>query len=214
MISNGRTRVLLVDDHPLFREGLAIALHAEPDLEVVAQAGNADELRAMATGVDADLAVVDVLMPSVSGIGITRELREHTPGCRVLGLSAIEEPFAIAEMLRAGASGFALKTQPPSEILEAVRRTAAGDGYLPPSVSREAIEAELAGGAPTSLAHLTPREREIFELMIRGHSNPAIASRLYISLRTVETHRHRIVKKVSVRSIVEMQRLAARYGGL
>src|SRR5262245_27481811 len=82
MMANRPTKVLLVDDHPLFREGLATAIQAEPDLEIVAQAGNAEELRAVAGGVDVDLAVVDVLMPSVSGIGITRELRQHAPGCR------------------------------------------------------------------------------------------------------------------------------------
>lgn len=209
-----RTKILVVDDHPLFCEGLAGVIDPEPDLEVVGRAENAVEARELAARIALDLAVVDILMPSVSGIGIARELRELQPTCRVLGLSAVEEPFAIAEMLRAGAIGFALKTQPTSEILEAIRTTAAGGRYIPPKVSGEAIEAELAGGASPSLAQLTKREREIFELMIRGYTNSEIGSRLFIALRTVETHRHRIVKKVSVRSIVEMQRLAARYGGL
>jgi two-component system response regulator DevR len=206
------TRVLLIDDHPLFREGLAGAIQAEPDFEVVGQAGTLDELRGLAPQIEPDVAIVDLLMPSVSGIGVTRELCELLPRCRVMGLSAVVDAAAIAEMLRAGASGFALKTQPAPDILDAVRRTVAGESYLPPSVSREAIDAELAGGAPPSLAQLTKREREIFELMIRGYTNPEIASQLFISLRTVETHRHRIVKKVCARSIVEMQRLAARYG--
>ena len=206
------TRVLLIDDHPLFREGLAGAIQAELEFDVVGQAGSMDELRSVAPHIEPDVAVVDLLMPSVSGIGVTRELCELLPRCRVLGLSAVVDAAAIAEMLRAGASGFACKNQPAPEILDAVRRTAAGDSYIPPGVSREAVDAELAGGAPPSLAQLTKREREIFELMIRGYTNPEIASRLFISLRTVETHRHRIVKKVCARSIVEMQRLAARYG--
>jgi two-component system NarL family response regulator len=206
---------MLVDDHPLFREGLAVAVQVEPDLELVAQAGTIAEVRDITARFELDVAVVDVLMPEVSGIGVTRELRDLAPNCRVLGLSAIDEVSAIAEMLRAGAAGYALKTQPAAEILEAVRITAAGDSYMPPSVARESIDAELTGGgAQPSLAQLTPREREIFELMIRGYSNSDIASRLFISLRTVETHRHRIVKKVCARSIVELQRLAARYGGL
>jgi two-component system response regulator NreC len=212
-MTGARTKILVVDDHPLFCEGLVGMLRAAPDLEVVGQAESATEARALASRIALDLAVVDVLMPSVSGIGIARELHELQPNCRVLGLSAAEEPFVIAEMLRAGATGFAFKMQPASEILAAIRGTAAGDSYLPPKVSRDAIEAELAAGAPTSLAQLTRREREIFELMIRGYSNSEIGERLFIALRTVETHRHRIVKKVSVRSIVEMQRLAARYGG-
>ena len=213
-MTGNRTKILVVDDHPLFCEGLAGVIGAAPDLEVVGQAASADEARELVARLALDVAVVDVLMPSVSGIGIARELQELQPTCRVLGLSGVEEPFAIAEMLRAGAIGFAIKSQPSSEILAAIRCTAAGDRYLPPKVSRAAVEAELAGGASPSLGQLTKREREIFELMIRGYTNSEIGARLFIALRTVETHRHRIAKKVCARSIVEMQRLAARYGGL
>jgi two-component system response regulator NreC len=208
------TRVLVVDDHPLFREGLVVAIERESDLEVAGEAGTMDQVRELATGVEIDLATVDVLMPSVSGLSITRQLLESHPHCHVLALSVAEDACVIAQMLRAGACGFALKTQPAAEIIAAIRATAASERYLPPGVSREAIETELATGTATLLTHLTKREREIFELIIRGYTNAEIAARLFIALRTVETHRHRITKKLSARSIVEMQRIAARYGGL
>ncbi len=206
--------VVLVDDHPLFRRGLAVALRAESKLEVVGEAGNADEMRELARTMSFDVAVVDLLMPSVSGIGITHELSEQRPQCRILGLSVIDEPGLIADMLRAGASGYALKTQPVEEIIDAIRCVAGGMRYLPQTVARSAIERELGAHSDAPLGRMTRREREIFELLIRGYTNAEISARLFISLRTVETHRQRITKKLSARSVFELQRLAARYGGL
>lgn len=207
-------RVLLVDDHPLFREGLAAALRRESRLEVVGEAGTASEAIELAKSLPIDVAVVDVLMPSVSGLSLTSELFELRPECRVLGLSVIDEPGIIADMLRAHACGFALKTQPIAEIVDAIGQVFAGLRYLPPRVSRDAVEAELAGTVARPLERLTKREREVFELLIRGFSNDEIAVQLYIARRTVETHRQRIMNKLSAHSIVQMQRLAARFGAL
>jgi DNA-binding NarL/FixJ family response regulator len=209
-----KIRVGLIDDHPLFRKGLAAALRGEADLEVVGEAGNAQQALALIASCVPDLVIIDVLMPETSGISITRDVFERYPRCRVLALSVIDEPCLIADMLRAGAAGFALKTQPVEEILAAIRQVAADVRYLPPTVSQDAVEAELPAAGPDSLGHLTRREREIFELVIRGFSNGAIATRLFIAVRTVETHRQRIMKKLAARSVAEMQRLAARHGGL
>lgn len=207
-------QIALVDDHPLFREGLALALRREVELEVVGEATNAGEALALAKQVRLDLAVVDVLMPSVSGITLTAELFELQPHCRVLGLSVIDEPGLIADMLRAKACGFALKTQSTVEIIDAIRQVLGGIRYLPPSVSRDAIDRELAGSRGFPLERLTKREREVFELLIRGRSNDEIATALFIARRTVETHRQRITKKLSAHSVLQLQRIAARYGGL
>jgi DNA-binding NarL/FixJ family response regulator len=117
-------------------------------------------------------------------------------------------------MLRARACGFALKTQPVDEVLEAIRQVIRELRYLPPSVPRDAIDFELGTAGSKPLELLTRREREVFELLIRGNSNDEIAARLFIARRTVETHRHRIIKKLSAHSIVQMQRIAARHGGL
>jgi len=207
-------RVALVDDHPLFRRGLAVALQAEPDFVVIGEAGNAAEALELADREPIDVAIVDVLMPSVSGISLATELHERQPTCRVLGLSVIDEPGLIADMLRAHASGFALKTQPVTEIIEALRQILAGIRYLPPTVSSDAVDAAVRGTREHPLQRLTKREREIFELLIRGHSNDEIAVRLYIARRTVETHRQRIMNKLSAHSIAQMQLIAARHGGL
>ncbi|MEP6860710.1 MAG: response regulator transcription factor [Deltaproteobacteria bacterium] len=208
-----RVRVAVVDDHPLFRTGLAAVLRAH-DFDVVGEAGSAAEARAIIVAGAVDVAIVDVLMPAISGLTIALEIHEAAPECRILGLSAIDEPGLIADMLRAGASGFVLKTQASEEIAEAIRQVTAGLRYLPPTVSRDKIDRELATSASPPLAVLTRREREIFELVIRGHSNADIAARLFISLRTVETHRQRVTKKLSARSVIELQRISARHGGL
>lgn len=206
--------IALVDDHPLFRKGLAIALTAEPGFEVVGEAGAASEAYALAREKAIDVAIVDVLMPEVSGITVASELHDTWPRCRVLGLSVIDEPGLIADMLRAGACGYALKTQPIEQIIEAVRLVHAGIRYLPPTVSTDAIESELRAHRYSPLDRLTRREREIFELVIRGFSNDEIASRLFIARRTVETHRQRVANKLSAHSLPQLQRIAARYGGL
>lgn len=205
-------RVALVDDHPLFRQGLAAVLSREPRLEVVAEASNATEALAVAKERELDVAIVDILMPSVSGISLTTDLHELQPTCRVLGLSVIDEPGLIADMLRAHACGYALKTQPIAEIVEAILQVAGGVRYLPPTVSLDQVEAELAGTPTQPFSRLTKRELEVFELLIRGHSNDEIAIRLFIARRTVETHRQRIMNKLSAHSVVQMQRLAARHG--
>ncbi len=214
MVAIPITRVLLVDDHPLFRQGLAVALRHEPDLEVVGDVGRADEAIELAKRIELDIAIVDVLMPTKSGISLTSELFELRPQCKVLGLSMVDDPGLIADMLRAHACGFAIKTQSTEAIVDAIRQVLGGLRYLPPGVSRDAIEVELTATPGRPLERLTKREREVFELLIRGCSNDEVATRLFIARRTAETHRQRIMKKLSAHSIVQMQRLSARYGGL
>lgn len=209
-----RVRVGLVDDHPLFRHGLAQVLGREPNLDVVLEASNAQEAIAVARNTPMDVAIVDILMPTTSGISLTSELFEIQPSCRVLALSVIDEPGIIADMLRARACGYALKTQPIEEVVDAIRHVVGGLRYLPPTVSGDQVEVELSGTPTQPFARLTRREREVFELLIRGQTNDEIANRLFIARRTVETHRQRVMNKLSTHSVVQMQRLAARHGGL
>lgn len=214
MVLEAKLRLFLVDDHPLFRTGLAYALTRQEEFVVVGEAGTAGEALSSIDELHPDVAIVDVLLPSVSGVSLVGELTTRYPRLRTLALSVIDEPGLIADMLRAGASGFAVKTQPPEEIVDAIHTIMGGMRYLPPSVTRTAIDSELASPDVADVGRLTPREREIFELLIRGHSNDEIATRLFIARRTVETHRQHIVKKLSARSIPEMMRIAAKHGGL
>jgi DNA-binding NarL/FixJ family response regulator len=207
-----KVQVALVDDHPLFRQGLAMTLRGEADLEVVGEAGSAAEAVELAKHVALDVVVVDLLMPVMSGLSLTSQLFEIQPLCRVLGLSVINEPGLIADMLRAHACGFALKTQPPTEIIDAIRQVLGGLCYLPPGVSRDAIDTELAGTGLHPFLRLTRRELEVFELVIRGLSNDEIATKLSIARRTAETHRQRIINKLSTHSVAQMQRIAALHG--
>jgi len=213
MAEVSKARVALVDDHPLFRQGLAVALRLETDIDVVGEAGDAAEAVELARHLSLDAAVVDILMPTTSGISLTSELHELQPRCRVLGLSVIDDPGLIADMLRAHACGFAVKMQPIAEIIDALRQVLGGLRYLPPRVSRDAVDAELSGTKTQPFKRLTKREREVFELLIRGNSNDEIATKLFIARRTVETHRQRIVNKLSAHSIAQMQRIAAVHGG-
>jgi len=214
MVLVSRACVAVVDDHPLFRQGLAAVLRRELDLDVLGEAGGATGALDLARRFALDLVVIDVLMPEMSGISLASELFELQPRCKILGLSVIDDPGLIADMLRARACGYALKTQSIGEIVEAIRLVLGGLRYLPPSVSRDAIDVELARTELDPLHRLTRREREVFELLIRGHANDEIAAGLFISRRTVETHRLRIGKKLSAHSIVQLQRIAARHGGL
>ncbi len=204
----------MVDDHPLFRQGLLVALRREEDFEIVGEAGSAAEALGLARQVEIDIAVIDILMPTTSGISLASELFELQPKCRVLGLSVIDDPGLVADMLRAHACGFASKTQPVVDVIDALRQVLGGLRYLAPGISRDAVEAELATTPNQPLHRMTRREREVFELLIRGHTNDEIATQCFITRRTVETHRQRIMKKLSARSILELQRIAARHGGM
>ena len=202
----------MVDDHPLFRQALATIIAGEPDFEIVGSVGSAQEASVLAF--EFDLALVDVLMPKISGFSLCHELSDLGHAHKILIISAVDDPGLIADLFRSGASGFALKSQEPAEILEAMRCVLGGLRYIAPTVSRAVVEAELAVPEVRPLVRLTRREREVFELLIRGNSNDEIASRLYISRRTVETHRQRVMNKLSAHSVVQMQRIAARLGGL
>jgi DNA-binding NarL/FixJ family response regulator len=203
-----------VDDHPLYRHALGVIVQAEPDLELVGSVGSALEAMELAHQVQFDLAIVDVLMPITSGFTLCSELLDQCPGCKILILSAVDDPGLIADLFRGGACGFALKSQEPAEIMDAIHAVLGGLRYVAPAVSRAVGDAELAIPEMRTLVRLTRREREVFELLIRGNSNDEIAGRLFISRRTVETHRQRVMNKLSAHSVVQMQRIAARLGGL
>jgi DNA-binding NarL/FixJ family response regulator len=208
-----RARMLLVDDHELFRRGLALVIQATLDLKLVDAVASAVDALSLASRVKYDIAIIDVLMPTTSGITLCNELSKMHPTCRVLVLSAIDDPSIIAQMLRGGACGFALKSQPAEEIIVAIRGVLRGVRYIAPTVSA-LVQAELAVPETSLRSRLTRRECEVFELLIRGNSNEQIATNLGISQRTVETHSQRVTQKLPARSLAEIRRVAMRLGGL
>ena len=211
--TRGRSRLVLIDDHAVFREGMRALLAPESDLEVIGEAANAREATLLLEHEPVDLALVDLKLPGASGISIIQEVRRLQPKCRVLVLSMVEEPYRIAETFQAGASGYALKSQPMAEILAAIRAAVLGGiRYLPPRIARREIDELARRQASGPFGLLSRREREVLDLVIRGHSNVSVASELFIALRTVETHRQHIMAKVGVRSGVDLVRLAAIHG--
>lgn len=210
--SKHRAAVVLVDDHPLFRQGLGVVLGAEVDFELAGLAGNGLDALELANTRTLQLAVVDLLLPDATGASLAGALKRVQPQCKILGLSMLEEPTRIAEMLRAGADGFALKSQPATEIVGAMRAVLAGESYLPPSAAHDEIWRMATSDDAWPLHRLTQRERQIFELLVRGQTNDDIAGALYIARRTVETHRQHIMKKLGARSLVELIRIGMKHG--
>jgi two-component system response regulator NreC len=200
-------RILLVDDHTLIRDGLRAMLHDADDLTVVAEASDARAALEMAERPDIDIAVVDIQMHGTSGIALTRELRRREFQRPILMLTMHSEPEFVFDAFDAGASGYALKTAGQDELLDAVRTVTGGQRYVSPSLGIGSVE-PLKGGV---LAALSPREREIFHLLVEQRDNQAIAAELFISPKTVETHRGRILKKLHCNNLAGLIRFAARH---
>jgi DNA-binding NarL/FixJ family response regulator len=210
-------RVALVDDHRLFREGLRALLGTQPDLCVVAEASEAREVPATVESAEPDVVVLDYQLKGIAGPSIVRDLIERDRNRRILVLSMHTEEDRIAQALAAGALGWASKEQDAAELFGAIRTVASGKPYLAPALSHFDLDQYTRiqrDGKPNStpLAPLTAREKEVFELVIRGMPNDAIAQTLDISRRTVETHRSRILHKLHAHSVADLMRFAARHG--
>ncbi len=210
-------RIVLVDDHALFRASLKTLLAAEPGLEIVGEAGDAREAYRVVESLKPDLVLLDIGLPGVNGVSTTRELTRRDPRCKILVLTQHSSEDFVAQALSAGALGYALKHQTPREIVEAIQTVARGDRYLSPRLQRGAVDELLrlkqrarGGEGPTDA--LSVREREIFDLLVRGYSNGDIGAQLCISVKTVETHRAHVLKKLGAHSMVELLRFAARHG--
>jgi DNA-binding NarL/FixJ family response regulator len=202
------TRVLIVDDEDLMREGLVELLTSDPGIEIIGQASTGREAVDRARRLAPDVVLMDVRMPDLDGIAATRELSRAAPDTRVLILTTFEQDDYVFGALRAGASGFLLKRARPEELIAAVHTIAAGDSLLSPSVTRRVIDRmaqqptpELADQA--KLDELTPREREVLEPLARGLSNREIAEALTVEESTIRTHVKRILMKLGLRDRVQ-----------
>ncbi len=208
-------RLILVDDHRLFRDGLRAILSSYSDLEVVGEASDYRSAIELIEKVDFDLIVLDITLPGSNGLALLRELKRRHVRQPALVLTMHQHGDMVADAFAAGAVGYALKHQSEGELVEAVRSTARRVTYLAPQLSRELLpDANGTSTTPGVLSLLSSREREIFDLIVRGHSNADIAHQLFISVKTVETHRTRIMRKLDVHNVGELIRLAARHGFL
>jgi DNA-binding NarL/FixJ family response regulator len=208
-------RLLLADDHVMVRKGLRLVLDAEPDLEVVAEAGDGAEAVEIARRLDIDLAVLDVSMPRSTGLQATRELLALRPELRVLMLSMHDNEQYLFEALKAGASGYVLKTAADRDLVEACRAALRGEPFLYPSaiaaLVRDFLERARSGDASPE-EPLTPRELEVLKLIAEAHTNEQIAELLTISRKTVERHRENLMGKLGMSDRVQLTRYAIRRG--
>ena len=208
-------RILLADDHQLFRDGLRAMLEKETDLEVVAEAENGRSAVEQAGELKPDIVVMDIGMPDLNGMEATRQIASRAPRTKVLGLSMHSDRRFVEGMLKAGASGYLIKDCASEELVRAIRSVAAGQTYLSPAVAGKVAEdyVRLAEGKSISAPEtLTNREREVLQLVAEGWASKQIADTLGISIKTVDSHRHQMMERLNVHSVAELTKFAIREG--
>jgi len=205
-------RVLVVDDHAVVRSGLKLLLNAAEGIETVGEAANAEEAILRARLLEPDVVLMDVTMPGRSGIEATADLRELVPRTKVLILSMQDDPSYVREAFAVGARGYVLKEAADSELVAAVREVAAGGRYVHPHLGARLAAAEARAGGEDDESPLSEREREVLRLLALGHTNQEIADMLFISIRTAETHRAHIMRKLRRSTRAELVRYALEHG--
>ena len=208
-------RVLVADDHAIVRTGIRHVLESEPGFAVVAEAATGAEALDLAGSLHPDVAVLDISMPGESGLRVAAELRQRSPDTRVLILSMHDNTEYVLESLRAGAHGYLLKDSAATELRGAIRAVRRGESYFSPAIAGKlgaVVRGDAAASAAGALAQLTARERQVLVGVAQGHTNREIAQQLGISHRTVESHRESLMKKLGVRTVAGLTRLALEAG--
>ncbi len=207
-------RIILADDHALFRAGLRSLLRDVDGLEVVAEAGDGREALALVAEYRPHVLVMDVSMPGMNGLEAAVRLREEFPEVRVIILSMHASEQYVGQALRSGAAGYLLKGSAPAELEMAIRAAGRGESYLSPSVSSQVVAAcrDPAGSATSLLEALTPRQREVLQMIAEGKTSKEIARALGISVRTAETHRAQLMDRLGIHDVAGLVRYAARAG--
>jgi DNA-binding NarL/FixJ family response regulator len=208
------TRILIADDHAIVRSGLKRVLDAKPDMEVVAEAEDGAEAVDKALKEDVHLAILDVSMPRMTGIQAAAELHKRKPELKTLMLSMHDSEQFLFEALKAGASGYVLKSGADTDIVDAVRAAMRGDSYLYPSAVTTLVRdyVDRGGRGEEQFDVLTPRELEVLKLIAEANTSKEIADKLFISIKTVDRHRQNILDKLGMRDRVELTRYAIRRG--
>jgi len=207
-------RVLVVDDHAVVRSGLRHVLDAEDDIETVGEAGSAEESVRAARELVPDVVLMDVMLGDGSGLDATPEVLRVAPDANVLVLSMQDDPRYVREAFAAGASGYVLKEAADTDLVVAVREVAAGNRYVHPALGAKIAAADATAAAKAEADPLSDREREVLRLLALGHTNQEIATMLFISVRTAETHRAHVMQKLRISTRAELVRYALAEGML
>ena len=209
------TKVLIADDHQIVRQGLRTLLEKEHDLKVVAEAEDGRSTVRLARETQPEVIIMDVAMPDLNGIEATRQIVSELPKAKVIALSMYADRRFVVNMLKAGASGYLLKDCAFEELTRAIRAVLAHKTYLSPGVSDIVVKDYMTGGSalePSVFSVLTPREREVLQLMSEGKSTNQIAYCLHVSVKTIETHRQQVMHKLKMHSVAELTKYAIREG--
>ncbi len=211
-----KTRILLADDHKLMRSGLKALIEQQPDLTVVGEADDGRQAVALAASLKPDLLVMDIGMPNLNGIEAARQITQANPGTAIVILSMHSDESYVLRALKAGAKGYLLKDSAESDLIRAVHAVAGRQSFFSPAVSKVLLDDYVRklqrSGAEDAYDLLTPREREILQLIAEGKSNKDVANLLNLSVYTVETHRSNIMEKLNLRGIPELILYAVRKG--
>lgn len=209
-----KIRVMLAEDHQMFRDALRALLEKEADIEVVAEVGDGLELLERARQMAPDIVCMDIGMPNLNGIEATRRLLDLFPKMRVIGLSAYTEKHFVLDMLNAGALGYIAKASAGDQLLHAIRAVQANRKYLCPMVAATVAEALISknNGDSSPAVQLSSRERQVLQLIAEGHTSAQIGDRLHVASATVDVHRRNIMRKLNLHSIAELTRFAMRTG--
>lgn len=207
-------QILIADDHGVLRAGLRALLSSEKDLEIVGEAGSGEQALAMAQELKPDLILLDISLPDLSGIEVTRQLKEDRPGIRVLILTVHEDEGLLQEAIRAGAAGYIIKRAVESELIDAIRAVSRGDLYVHPAMTRVLLRDMAPTPSPKqpTVEMPTPREIDVLRYIAQGYTNRQTAEALSISVRTVESHRANLMSKLGLNSRVELVRYAKENG--
>jgi DNA-binding NarL/FixJ family response regulator len=209
--SGNALRVLIADDHELFRAGVRGLIRGFRGIEVVAEAANGHEAVELTRRHEPDVVLIDVAMPRLNGIDAAQRITAASPRTRVIILSMHTGEEHVTRALKAGATGYLLKDAQPAELERAIRQVSRGEPYLSSAVSKVLVQG-YARGTDTPLQRLTSRQREVLQLMAEGHTTKAIASRLRVSVKTVETHRAQLMERLGIRDVPGLVRFALRHG--